>query len=67
LALAPDSDKKFEIWADEINKSGVTVDVIEVVDPDPIDKTRKDDSDFKNRRRLRFGSRTEITTAGNWE
>ncbi|MGI9544625.1 MAG: hypothetical protein ACR2MX_15290 [Cyclobacteriaceae bacterium] len=67
LAYVPDSDKKFQLWADEINKSGVMVDVVEAVDPDPIDKTRKEDSDFKNRRPLRFGSRTEVTTAGNWE
>lgn len=67
LSYVPDTDKKFQLWADEINKSGVMVDVVEVVDPDPVDKTRKEDSDFKNRRPLRFGSRTEVTTAGNWE
>lgn len=66
LPLIPESDKKFEIFADKITKSGVTVDVIEVRDIDPIDKTRKEDSEIKNRKPLRFGSRTEITTSGNW-
>ena len=66
LPIIPESGKKFEIFADKITKSGVTVDVIEVKDVDPIDKTRKEDSDIKNRRPLRFGSRTEITTSGNW-
>lgn len=66
LPMIPESNKKFEIFADKITKSGVTVDVIEVRDVDPIDKTRKEDSDIKNRKPLRFGSRTEITTSGNW-
>ena len=66
LPLIPESNKKFEIFADKITKSGVTVDVIEVRDVDPIDKTRKEESEIKNRRPLRFGSRTEITTSGNW-
>ncbi len=67
LAYVPGSEKKFNIFADKIQKSGVTVDVIEVVDSDPVDKTRKEDDDRRNRRPLRFGSRTEITTTGNWE
>ena len=67
LPLVPDSDKRFEIWADKINKSGVMVDVIEVVDPDPVDPTRHEDNEIKNRKPLRFGSRTDVTTAGNWE
>lgn len=67
LPMVPDSDKKFNIWADKINKSGVMVDVIEVVDPDPVDPSRSESNDIKNRKPLRFGSRTEVTTAGNWE
>lgn len=67
LPFVPDSDKKFLIWADKINKSGVMVDVIEVVDPDPFDPTRLEDNEIKNRKPLRFGSRTDVTTAGNWE
>lgn len=67
LPLVPDSDKKFKIWADKINKSGVMVDVLEVIDPDPVDPTRLEDNEIKNRKPLRFGSRTDVTTAGNWE
>ena len=67
LPLVPNSDKKFLLWADKINKSGVMIDVIEVVDPVPVDPSRKEDNEIKNRKPLRFGSRTDITTAGNWE
>ncbi|GJM27807.1 MAG: hypothetical protein DHS20C17_04420 [Cyclobacteriaceae bacterium] len=67
LPNVPDSDKQFKIWADKINKSGVMIDVIEVVDPDPVDPTRLEDNEIKNRKPLRFGSRTDVTTAGNWE
>jgi len=67
LPFVPNSDKKYLIWADKINKSGVMVDVIEVVDPSPVDPTRREDNEIKNRKPLRFGSRTDVTTAGNWE
>lgn len=67
LPLVPESDKKFNIWADKINKSGVMVDVIEVIDPDPVDPTRRESNEIPNRKPLRFGSRTAVTTAGNWE
>jgi len=67
LPYVPDSDNQFKIWADKINKSGVMVDVIEVIDPAPIDPTRHEDNEIKNRKPLRFGSRTDVTTAGNWE
>jgi hypothetical protein len=58
---------KFDIWADRIDKSGVTVNVIEVVNPKPVDETRDPESEIPSRRPLRFGSRTSVTTAGNWE
>lgn len=67
LSYVPDSEKQFKIWADKINKSGVMIDVIEVVDPDPVDPTRNEENEIKNRKPLRFGSRTDVTTAGNWE
>ena len=67
LPFVPESDKKFNLWADKINKSGVMVDVIEVVDPDPVDPSRSEDSEIRNRKPLRFGSRTDVTAAGNWE
>ena len=43
------------------------IDVIEVRDTDPVDPTRKEDNDGRNRKPLRFGSRTDVTTSGNWE
>ncbi|MEL6561479.1 MAG: hypothetical protein AAFQ94_25040 [Bacteroidota bacterium] len=58
---------KFKMWADKIDKSGVLVDVIEVWNPKPVDPTRKDSETRNSRRPLRFGSRTSVSTAGNWE
>jgi len=62
-----DDDTKFEIFADKINKSGVMVDVIEVKNPKSVDPERDESNEQRNRQPLRFGSRTEVTTAGNWE
>jgi|SRR5690606_25208000 hypothetical protein len=56
--------KKFDIFADEINKGGVNVDVFEVKDPEPVNPARLKKN---SRGPLRVGSRTEVTTAGNWE
>lgn len=56
--------KKFDIFADEINKGGVNVDVFEVKDPEPVNPARLKKA---SRGPLRVGSRTEVTTAGNWE
>lgn len=61
------TDKYFSLYARDSVRSGVSVDYIEVVDTYPFDITRKDDSEMDNRRPLRFGSRTEISTAGNWQ
>lgn len=58
---------KFNMWADKIDKSGVMVDVVEVWNPKPVDPTRKDDETRNSRRPLRFGSRTSVSTSGNWE
>lgn len=64
-----EENKKFEIFAAKIpmGAAGLLVDVIEVKNPYPFDRTRKEDHDIKNRRPLRFGSRTDATTSGNWE
>ena len=58
--------KFFSLYAKDSIRSGVNVDYIEVVDTFPFDKTRKEDSEIKNRRPLRFGSKTDITVSGNW-
>ncbi len=68
LKYIPETDNaEFEIFVAEIEKSGVKIDVIEVRDTDPRDPTRKEDNDARNRKPLRFGSKTDVTTSGNWE
>jgi len=58
--------KYFSLYAKDSVRSGVNVDYIEVVDTYPFDRSRKEDNEIEQRRPLRFGSRTDITTAGNW-
>jgi hypothetical protein len=64
LPFVPGSNRKFDIFADEINRSGVTIDVFEVKDPNPVNPARRKNN---NERALRVGSRTDVTIAGNWE
>jgi len=59
--------KYFSLYAKDSIRNGVAVDYIEVVDTYPYDRTRTDDQEIESRRPLRFGSRTDITTAGNWQ
>lgn len=56
--------EQFEMFADKIVKGGVQVDVFEVRDPSPVNPARQANN---NERALRVGSRTEVTTSGNWE
>lgn len=58
---------KFDVWADKILKAGLMVNAIEVKNPRPVDPTRDEESEYNTRKPLRFGSRTSVTTAGNWE
>lgn len=68
LKYIPESNgKEFEIFAAEIEKGGVKVDVIEVRDTAPANPARKESNEARNRKPLRFGSRTDVTTGGNWE
>ncbi len=67
LPYIPGSDKKFEIYADEIDRAGVQVDVVEVRDVDPVNPARNEKNEAFNQKPLRFGSRTEVSTSGNWE
>jgi hypothetical protein len=64
LPYKPNSDVKFDIFADKIVKGGVEVDVFEVKDPKPVNPKRRAKN---NERALRIGSRSEVTTSGNWE
>lgn len=69
LAYVPgvDPPTRFLLWADRITKGGVQVNVIEVVNPKPINPNRDEESEYNTRKPLRFGSRTSVTTSGNWE
>lgn len=68
LPIIPGTDgARFEMWADKIEKAGVMVDVVEVRDTKPVNPARKESNEITNRKPLRFGSRTNITTSGNWE
>ena len=60
-------DAKFDLFADEIIKGAVKVNVIECRDTAPVNPARKESNEARNKKPLRFGSRTEVTTAGNWE
>ncbi|MEO1049835.1 MAG: hypothetical protein AAFX87_04400 [Bacteroidota bacterium] len=64
-------NKKFDIYAAEIEKNNILVDVIEVRDTDPVNperrKKRTDEDKKKSNQPLGFGSRYDVTTSGNWE
>lgn len=65
LPVVPGSDgKEFVLFAAEINKSGVTIDVFEIRDPAPVNPNRRKNN---NENALRVGSRDEATVAGNFE
>jgi hypothetical protein len=64
LPYIPGTDKKFEIYANKIDKNGVMVDVFEVKDSDPINPQRRANN---NEKALRVGSKEEVSTSGNWE
>lgn len=69
LAIIPLTNpaEKFDLFADRIEKNRLMVNVVEVRDTKPVDPTRKEDNEANNKKPLRFGSRTEVTIAGNWE
>lgn len=67
FALIPGTDVKFDLWADKIEKGGVAVDVVEVKNTRPVNPKRNENNEANIKKPLRFGSRTNITTAGNWE
>lgn len=67
IAYKPDSDTKFDIFVGKVDRGGIMVDVIEVKDPNPVNPFRSESNEAKNRKPLRFGSRTDVSTSGNWE
>lgn len=62
-----ESGKLLNIFVGKVDKNGILVDVIEVVDSNPADKSRKESNENKSKRPLRFGSRFDAATTGNWE
>lgn len=62
--LPGSKNKKFELFAGTIERGNVVVDVFEAKDTDPVNPKRKRAG---NENPLRVGSRTDVTTAGNWE
>lgn len=68
LSSVPGLDgSTFEIFTGKVDRNGIKVDVIEVKDPKPINPQRKEGNEQKARKPLRFGSRLDVSTAGNWE
>ncbi|NMM50550.1 hypothetical protein [Marinigracilibium pacificum] len=57
----------FEMKTEIQIKGPVKVPLIQVVDPAPFDKSRKEDNDIPGRRPLRFGSLIDASLSGNWE
>lgn len=65
LHIVPGSGgKQFEFFADKIERSQRQIAVFEIRDPDPINPKRRLNNKEKA---LRVGSRTDSSTAGNWE
>jgi hypothetical protein len=58
---------QFSVYAGKIKKGNIMVDVLEIFDPCPVDISRKESNTNRKRKFLRFGSRDEVTTTGNWE
>ncbi len=67
LGYKPGTDIKFDIYVGFVDKAGSMVQVIEVKDPAPDNPMRKESNEQKPRKPLRFGSRLDVSTAGNWE
>lgn len=68
LADIPGSNgKQFSIFTGKIERNNVMVNVIEVVDPAPINPERRASNEAKNRKPLGFGDKNDVSTVGNWE
>jgi len=66
LGYKPGTDIKFDIYVGKVDKSGLMVEVIEVKDPKPDNPKRSAKNEQKPRQPLHFGSRTDVSTVGNW-
>jgi hypothetical protein len=65
LPVIPGSGgKQFELYAAQIPRNNINVDVFEIKDTAPVNPARRARN---NEKALKVGSREEATTAGNWE
>ncbi|HBH22718.1 MAG TPA: hypothetical protein DDY13_04765 [Cytophagales bacterium] len=64
LPYIPGTDKKFELFAGQIEKGGLTVSVFEAKDTNPINPDRLEGG---IKEPLKVGSRIDVSTSGNWE
>lgn len=67
LAYKPGTDEKFDIYVGSVDKAGIKIQVIEVTDPKPDNPARRASNEQRTRKPLHFGSRSDVTTSGNWE
>lgn len=65
ISEVPETGAEFELFADKIDRNNVEVSVFEVKDPAPVNPERLGEESVIGP--LRVGSRTEVTTSGNWE
>jgi hypothetical protein len=63
LPLIPGTNQRFELFAGKVTKGNVVVDVFEARDVAPQNPLRKRNPELA----LRVGSRTDVSTTGNWE
>lgn len=62
--LPGSTEKKFDLFAGTIVRGNVVVDVFEAKDTDPVNPVRRRPGEENP---LRVGSRTDVSTSGNWE
>ena len=65
ISQVPVTNTQFELFADKIERNNTQVSVFEVKDPEPVNPERRSENSVRGP--LRVGSRTEVTTSGNWE
>ncbi len=57
----------FMLFVGKMERNGLDLDVLEVKDPTPANPNRRYASPVRSKQPLHFGSRTNVSLAGNWE
>ena len=60
-------EQKFTLFTDTIERNGVMVNVIEVMDAAPTNPKRNTENKYRSLQPLHFGSRVTVSVSGNWE